>query len=63
MDIQKLGAIEAPDFMICEVCNDGKRDIILDHYHGEDIDLCVNCYVNKYGVQDLIKHYPRAKLN
>ena len=49
--------IPAPKSMRCEICNDDKRDIIFDHYNGDDIDICVNCYVNKYGVQDLLKHY------
>ncbi len=45
-----------PD-MRCDVCDDNKRHMIYDWYHGDSIQLCVNCYVHKYGVQTLIKNY------
>ena len=41
----------------CEICSDITRNIIYDHYHGDDIDICINCYQHKYGVEDLVKNY------
>jgi len=52
LDIQ---VIPSPEGSKCDVCNDGLLDIIF--VQETDECLCVNCYVNKYGVQEFIKYY------
>ena len=57
--LEDSDTIEIPidDGIACDVCGDMRRHIIFDHYHGIDIDLCINCYVNRYGIPELIKNY------
>ena len=49
--------IYAPVDMECDICGDKSKCMIYDHYHGEDMDLCIDCYVHRYGVENYIKYY------
>ncbi len=45
----------------CDICGDNKRHMIFDFYHSNnDEDLCVNCYVNRYGIDSLVKGYGKT---
>ena len=64
-DLEDVGTFDG-GCMDCDVCgltSTPTRDIIYGGDSSEGIDLCVYCYVNKYGVQNLIQNYPRVKLN
>jgi len=54
-DALDINMIPSPEGSECEFCKDKELDII--YVQDTEETICVNCYVNKYGVQEFIKYY------
>ena len=56
--LDNIETFEASKDMKCDVCGNNTNHMIFDiHHSNNEEDLCVNCFVNKWGINELVRCY------